>query len=337
MPLGFGKARSNTKDRSESNADADRPKQPELDKLLNEMLDAQGQPPAVRKKIMELSDSNKWEMCKGYQAIAAQKRAEQEKAMAAGIDKGDIKDTPEHWIQVLNLEPSRSNLEELSVMLRQQAVSWVDDFIALSGVIALTDLLELLEKKAFKKPGDFEMMGQVLRCLRSLMNLENGMDEILGTGEGSKGGLKQLARCIDTKHESVAARTVQCQALTLLSAAALYSADGHDQARRGPLHRPRPALPRVPSVMSLSSSPRLTVRPPPPPLSPTPPPSPSPSPSSPCHPHPSPFASPPRTTGLPGARPPQKGAAEARALRLARRGVQPLPVRGRGRGRRRRL
>ena len=73
-------------------------------------------------------------------------------------------------------------------------------------------------------------MGQVLRCLRSLMNLENGMDAVLGVTEGSSGGLRQLGRCIDTKHESVHAKTVQAQALTLLSAAALYSAEGHDQA-----------------------------------------------------------------------------------------------------------
>ena len=72
-------------------------------------------------------------------------------------------------------------------------------------------------------------MGQVLRCLRSLMNLENGMDAVLGVTEGSSGGLRQLGRCIDTKHESVHAKTVQAQALTLLSAAALYSAEGHDQ------------------------------------------------------------------------------------------------------------
>jgi hypothetical protein len=205
------------------------PGQPQLDKLLSEMLDAQGDPPAVRQKIMELADANKWEMVKGYQQLKAQRQRQQAEAEEQGLDRGDIKDTPEHWIQVLNLEPSRSNLDELAVMLRQREVTWVDDFISLQGVEALSELLELLEKKAFKKPGDFEMMGQVLRCLRSLMNLENGMDAVLGVGEGVSGGLRQLARCIDTKHESVHARTVQCQALTLLSAAALYSAEGHEQ------------------------------------------------------------------------------------------------------------
>ena len=90
------------------------------------------------------------------------------------------------------------------------------------------------------------------------MNLESGIDSVLGVTEGSSGGrrqlepailrdqgaarcdqaatlcvltgeLPQLVRCIDTKHESVYAKTVQAQALTMLSAAALYSDEAHKQ------------------------------------------------------------------------------------------------------------
>ena len=43
------------------------------------------------------------------------------------------------------------------------------------------------------------------------------------------GGLQQLVRCINAKHESVYAKAVQAQALTMLSAAALYSKEGHKQ------------------------------------------------------------------------------------------------------------
>ena len=45
-------------------------------------------------------------------------------------------------LQVLNLEPSRDNLEELSVMLRQGEVGFVDDFVELHGVEALPALLD---------------------------------------------------------------------------------------------------------------------------------------------------------------------------------------------------
>ena len=43
------------------------------------------------------------------------------------------------------------------------------------------------------------------------------------------GGLQQLVRCINAKHESVYAKAVQAQALTMLSAAALYSDEAHKQ------------------------------------------------------------------------------------------------------------
>ena len=91
------------------------------------------------------------------------------------------------------------------------------------------------------------------------MDLESGMDAVLGVTKGSSGGLRQLepailgdqaaarrdhcrpqpcvfsgglrqlVRCIDTKHESVYAKAVQVQALTMISAAALYSEEGHNQ------------------------------------------------------------------------------------------------------------
>ena len=49
--------------------------------------------------------------------------------------------------------------------------------------MVLIDLLELLEKRTSKRASDFAVMDQVLRCLRSLMNLERGMRVILGLDE----------------------------------------------------------------------------------------------------------------------------------------------------------
>ena len=62
---------------------------------------------------------------------------------------------------MLNLEPSRDNLDKLSVVLLQDE-EWADDFVELGGVEALSDLLGPLEQKTIKEPDDFEMMGQVL-------------------------------------------------------------------------------------------------------------------------------------------------------------------------------
>jgi len=98
-----------------------------------------------------------------------------------GLGYGDdIKDQPGHWLNVVNLEPTKSNLQQLALELGQRSVAWIDEFIELRGVVTLMDLLELLEKRTCKRVADFEVMEQVLRCLRSLMNLERGMDAILG-------------------------------------------------------------------------------------------------------------------------------------------------------------
>ena len=96
---------------------------------------------------------------------------------------GDVRDQPEHWLNVINLEPTKGNLQQLAQELAQRPVGWIDEYIELRGVVALMDLLELLEKRTSKKAVDFELMDQVLRCLRSLMNLERGMKVILGLDE----------------------------------------------------------------------------------------------------------------------------------------------------------
>ena len=47
--------------------------------------------------------------------------------MSAAAAEGSIQDQPEHWINVLNVEPSVENIQELSVLLRQKPASWVQD------------------------------------------------------------------------------------------------------------------------------------------------------------------------------------------------------------------
>lgn len=214
---------------------------------------------------MSLSDDNKWEMVKGYQAMDEQKAKTPTKttngtgtpngakdtrppSLAEGTvrvsssallgrrassasegSSGDITETAQHAVQVLHLEPTASSVEELANMLRTVAEGWIEEFIELDGVAALTDLMEVLEKKAFKTAVDFQTMSQCLRCLRALMNVDKGMAAILGLSDGKKGGLLSLVMGIDVSTGSVKSRKVQCQSLTLLAAAAVYSSEGHKQ------------------------------------------------------------------------------------------------------------
>ena len=240
------------------------PGQPELDKLLNEMMDAQGFKEVAREQIKLLPDTHKWQLLQNYQ--------QQQKAAV-----GDIREQPEHWINVLNIDPTIESLQSLSVLIRQKPVIWVCEFLELHGIESLCELLEILEKNPYKKPHEFELMDQVLRCLKSLMNLEQGMNAMLGIEvsrasaivarvdcratrrrlrrqgarrreegvsrsrargqladhaagqEAALVGLRQLALCADGRSDALEARKVQCTALTLLSAAALFSDEGHRQ------------------------------------------------------------------------------------------------------------
>ena len=157
------------------------PEQPELDRLLQEMLDAQGYKEEAKANILLLPDAHKWQLMKSYQQSLVK-------------ESGDIRAQPEHWINVLNIEPSAENLSELSVprrqhieraravhacahvrapvqvhplmrawhvhgmyvhaqvLLRQQSVGWVCEFLELRGVEALCELLELLEKRTARSP-----------------------------------------------------------------------------------------------------------------------------------------------------------------------------------------
>ena len=180
--------------------------------------------------------------------------------------EGDVRDQPEHWLNVINLDPTKGNLQQLAQELSTRPVGWIDEYIELRGVVALMDLLELLEKRTSKRASDFAVMDQVLRCLRSLMNLERGMRVILGldemmdaaVGSPRRGGstkLQQLVNVLGAQHSLSAAkeaRAVQCQALTLLSAAALFSTEGHEQAGA---RRRRPHAPLPPAAPSYRPSP----------------------------------------------------------------------------------
>ena len=80
------------------------PPQPELDEQFSAMIDMQGYKDAVRQNMMLLADAHKWQLLQSYQQ-------EQERAA------GDIREQPEHWISVLNIEPTIDNLENLAKAL----------------------------------------------------------------------------------------------------------------------------------------------------------------------------------------------------------------------------
>ena len=231
------------------------PSREEINRLMEEMLDAQGYKEAARQNIMMIPDDKKWVMLQGYLNTR---------------QDPDAPD-PQEWVRKVHVEPTADNLEQLAVVLRGQPRSWTEEFVLCDGVSAICDLLELYSMKPRKSDTDLAVMERLLRCVRAVMNVELGMEAIVG-GETARrlakaiqrkldgdisdvedydsdedaaasansapggvvdpgrGGLRQLALLVDPKpasRESIAACKAQSDALLLLSAAAQYSSEAH--------------------------------------------------------------------------------------------------------------
>ena len=118
-------------------------------------------------------------------------------------------------------------------------------------MVALCSLLEDITTKAAKSDLDYSVMLNTLLCLKALMNVELGMEAMVGGAawlktqeemfkaqqheeaafqnivEDAVSGLTRLAQCLETKHDSVAACNVQKEALVLLGGAVKYSEEAH--------------------------------------------------------------------------------------------------------------
>ena len=64
---------------------------------------------------------------------------------------------------------------------------------------------------------------------RSSVSSVSSADEAARRRKRRSGGLAQIALCADGKQDSAEARQVQCMALSLLAAAAIFSEEGHAQ------------------------------------------------------------------------------------------------------------
>lgn len=206
----------------------ERPTDEEIDRRIGQMLAEQGQKPAVVQQIMLLDANKKWMMLQGYKSQAKQD------------------EHPDDWVTVIHVEPTPANIETLSVLLTSYPVPWVEEFVLSGGVSALCDLLELFGHKPRKSDADLELLTWLLRCVRSLMNVELGMEVMIGGDTACKlaaqtaekhglppptaadANLNRLGLCIDAgNRDSTEACHVQAQALLLLAAAASYSSEAH--------------------------------------------------------------------------------------------------------------
>jgi len=240
----------------------------QLDELVGAMLEAQGEKDMVRSKVMELPPAHKWALLSNYKVIQAPSGAARGATTSRRGSLAADEDNSQDWADTISLDPSLDQLQELAVLLRSRPLRWVIGFVVGGGVGSLVGALSFLQRKTFKTPDDLDLLAEMLRCLRALMNTEVGMRSVLnlplleeeeeegeegdtlgalpsseGGGSGKldpTGAVAQLALCAEPLNESATARKVASAAMVLISAAALYSDKGHGQvlaalelARRG--------------------------------------------------------------------------------------------------------
>eukprot|EP00824_Muranothrix_gubernata_P015400 TRINITY_DN3202_c0_g1_i1.p1 TRINITY_DN3202_c0_g1~~TRINITY_DN3202_c0_g1_i1.p1 ORF type:complete len:493 (-),score=112.71 TRINITY_DN3202_c0_g1_i1:10-1395(-) len=133
-----------------------------------------------------------------------------------------VTDSPEHFLNVLKVEPSATNISTLRMTLKARTggggLQWITNFLDLDGLSALLDVLYANSKKKRKTRLDLDLETEVIGCLKSLMDSEEGLEKFLRT----QNAVKKLVQILDT--ENVPLRT---KILKMLSAMCLFSLEGH--------------------------------------------------------------------------------------------------------------
>ena len=208
---------------------------------LRWVLEMIGEKEAVKEKVMSVGISE-W-IVHDYRQIAGGE---------AGGGGGGQRDQPSRGVgDDRERRAHHGKLDELAVLIRTQPREWSEEFIMLRGMNALCSLLQLSLQKQARSSVDYGVMTQALRCLGRLMNVELGMEAMVGGSafgavqEAIAGsddsmrseveaddmhGLYRLAQCIDNNRESVTACEMQKEALLLLGAAVQYSTEAHEKA-----------------------------------------------------------------------------------------------------------
>lgn len=145
-----------------------------------------------------------------------------------GRDTGLIRDTPEFFVQGLQAEAGLEVVTQLRVCLGSKPVTWMDRFLELDGVMYLLEVLSNVEAKSNKTDDDQLVERECLKCLKIVMNVQQGLDSVLNTAYA----MRKLSLCIDSANPSV-----QHTVLTLLAAVCLcFDTDGHKQVLEAMTH-----------------------------------------------------------------------------------------------------
>jgi len=184
-----------------------RPSDAELNDLFNKLLDSLGIGAEQRVAMMAFPPDRKWTM------ICSYKQREKE-----GSTTGK-EETTQKFVDELKQPLKMDTLKNLRVCLANEPIKWVESFLELGGGNALFQKLDEVQKKEKKSQEDLEVITELIRCLRNLMNSRVGLTVVLNTDSS----IKILIRSCDFVSDST-----QAKLLEFLAALSIVSEDAHD-------------------------------------------------------------------------------------------------------------
>ncbi|KAJ5107583.1 hypothetical protein N7456_004258 [Penicillium angulare] len=171
-----------------------------VDQLFLELMNKRGWqnlPEQAKRQMMSYPASKKWTLV--HQDRLTELQGEQKRRQNARqthghdglsglLERADEEGSPEWYVKkVMDDTITSKQLASLSVSLRTQPISWVKAFVEAQGQVALTNVLQKINRRKASGPvpapptgdKDLDREYDIAKCLKCLMNNKYGADDAL--------------------------------------------------------------------------------------------------------------------------------------------------------------
>ncbi|KAJ5936494.1 hypothetical protein N7454_005129 [Penicillium verhagenii] len=171
-----------------------------VDQLFLELMNKRGWqnlPEQAKRQMLSYPASKKWTLV--HQDRLTELQGEQKRRQNARqthghdglsglLERADEEGSPEWYVKkVMDDTITSKQLASLSVSLRTQPISWVKSFVEAQGQVALTNVLQKINRRKPSGPvpaapigeKDLEREYDIAKCLKGLMNNKYGADDAL--------------------------------------------------------------------------------------------------------------------------------------------------------------
>ncbi|KAJ5628405.1 hypothetical protein N7490_010633 [Penicillium lividum] len=171
-----------------------------VDQLFLELMNKRGWqnlPEQAKRQMLSYPASKKWTLV--HQDRLTELQGEQKRRQNARqthghdglsglLERADEEGSPEWYVKkVMDDSITSKQLASLSVSLRTQPISWVKTFVEAQGQVALTNVLQKINRRKTSGPvpapptgdKDLDREYDIAKCLKGLMNNKYGADDAL--------------------------------------------------------------------------------------------------------------------------------------------------------------